>query len=103
VEVEQEYTLGYNRVPVGLAMRLVSDTLYHEQMPIELPINFSGKRNKYIDGVRSLCARAYLNRAIYESFFNKKELILANLNRALDFEPTLSEAQMMKAQLTGKN
>jgi hypothetical protein len=64
-EIEPEYTRGFQRVPVGLAFRLYSDTLFHRSEVPRISYRPYGKSGRLEDIVKRLYAEAFFARGEY--------------------------------------
>jgi hypothetical protein len=92
-ELEPQYSSGYQRVPAGLAYRLLpEDTTYHELNFADLSPSFSKKQNKYMNGIIGLYKSAFLKRAMYLYYFEKNEEALKVLEIAKSLFPDFNEA-----------
>jgi tetratricopeptide (TPR) repeat protein len=99
VEIEQEYTQGYQRVPAGLIFQLSTDSLWHEHpMPV-YDITLPRKQSKYTDGMVSMYAKAYVNNAIYLSMAGRTSAALELVDKALALVPDMPEALEWKERL----
>ncbi len=64
-EIEAEFTEGLQRVPEGLAFRLVGDTLYHPPRLPEFIFRPFGRKGRLEDMVPRLYADALISRGVY--------------------------------------
>ena len=64
-EIEPEFTRGFQRVPQGLAFRLYADSLFHPTPFPRVSYRPIMGQTKYVEGVRSLYARALAARGDY--------------------------------------
>lgn len=91
-ELEPQYTTGYQRIPVGLAYRLVpEDSAYYNLNFVTMTPSFPEKRNKYVDGIIGLYKSAYLKRVMYLFYFKKYEEALKVVEKAKSVFPDFSE------------
>jgi hypothetical protein len=99
VEIEQEYTQGYNRVPTGLVFQLSTDTLWHEHKLPVFDLAAPRKHTKYADGIISMYAKAYVNNAIYLNMGGKAPAALELINKAVKLIPDMPEALYWKERM----
>ena len=64
-EIEPGYTRGYQRVPVGLALRLYTDTLFHPSDRVRFTYRPLDRTGRLEDQVRTLYADALVMRGDY--------------------------------------
>lgn len=101
-ELEPEYTSGYTRIPSGLAFRLVNDPKEAHTAAKFFSVGFPEKSNAYVDGVRSLYARAYLNTAIYLNSVGRRDSAVAFVDSALAVKPDFREAGLFRSSILGR-
>lgn len=99
-ELEAQYTVGYSRLPSGLAFRLYSDSLMHEIPKPNFSFHPPPQKNTYTDGIKALYAQAYTNNAIYANLLGKNGDAFTYVSVALEIEPDLREAIYLKDKLT---
>jgi hypothetical protein len=99
-EIEAEYTQGYQRIPSGLAFRLLREGEPHPKI---LPIKFS-IRNAATNGpmeelIWDLYARSYFHQAMYCSRKQEFENAMQLVNEALKLQPEKRELVALKERL----
>jgi len=101
-EIEEEFTAGLQRVPEGLAFRLVGDTLFHPSPRQEFQYRPFGRSGRLEDMVPKIYASALIARGVY--YYRAGELGEAktSFSRALEFDPANSEAFRWVGLLSGK-
>jgi tetratricopeptide (TPR) repeat protein len=100
-EIAPEYTRGWNRVPIGLAFVLRSDTAFVSSPEPEFFYRpFLGTDDDLIRTVPRLYANAYLSRAEYYFRFRRdREEAQKNLEKALRLEPSSARARLLEILL----
>lgn len=99
LEIEGKYTSGFQRVPSGLALRLIREGV---PQPIRKETFLNPQfipRNSYEREIRNLYARAYLNYALYSRVLGKQEDASRYLDASLQLEPGMPEALALKSKL----
>lgn len=99
-EIEQQYLTGYYRVPSGLAYRIFKDDTYHDLGRYDFNFQKPRKIDKYIEGIISMYAKAFLDKALYYNVEGYKVEALLFVDKALQVKPDFREAIMFKARLS---
>jgi hypothetical protein len=90
-EIEREFTVGYQRVPEGLAQRLYRDTLFHPTTFPPLVYREFPRKGKEEDMIRRLYAEALASRGYYYASHDRAESE-RSLSKARAFLSSSSEA-----------
>ncbi|MCZ6775707.1 MAG: DUF2723 domain-containing protein [Ignavibacteria bacterium] len=93
-EIEPEFTQGLQRVPHGLALRLMPDTLFHPTSMPSIAYRSFEQAGRLEDMIKRLYAWAFIAQGVYEykkggNPVNAERL----LKRALEFDKSSAEAR----------
>jgi hypothetical protein len=93
-EIETEFTTGFQRVPQGLAFKLVTDNGFHPTDRIPFVYRPFDRQGRSEDTVRKLYSEAMVARGVYyASQGGKRQEIQDCLKIALQFDPTSQSAK----------
>lgn len=98
-EIEPEFTRGFQRIPEGLAFRLVREIPGQPVKRMTYAIRDITKNNKYTDAVRSLYALSYTNQAISAYLSQERELAFEFVSKALTIKPDYAAARNLLEEL----
>ena len=62
-------------------------------MAVEFAFRVPPRSDKYIDGIKTMYAQAYLNNGIYSSLAGRRAEALKYVQKALDLEPEYAQAK----------
>ncbi|MFI5252844.1 MAG: DUF2723 domain-containing protein [Bacteroidota bacterium] len=99
IEIEQQYTQGYVRVPDGMVFRLWEDNNRHEKQMPEYTIAIPHRQTKYTDAILSMYSKSYVNNAVYYYLGGKTDTAQVLVNKALVLTPNMPEAVNLKERL----
>jgi tetratricopeptide (TPR) repeat protein len=101
-EIEQEFTSGLQRVPEGLAFRLVTDTLFHPSARPVFAYRPFGRSGRLEDNVPKIYASALIARGVYYYRAGEVGEAKTSFSRALEFDPANVEASRWGVLLSGR-
>ncbi|MBM4165889.1 MAG: DUF2723 domain-containing protein [Ignavibacteria bacterium] len=99
-EIEAEYTQGFQRIPSGLAFRLLREDEPHPKiLPIKFTVRKAATSGKMEELIWDLYARSYFNQAMYCYRKQDFENAIPMVNEALQFQPGKRELLALKERL----
>ncbi len=101
-EVEEQYTRGYTRVPVGAAFRLYRDGGYHDEGMPAFSFTVPKRRDRLTEGLIGQYARAYVNHSIYRHLHGQDSVALELVNKGLEIDPAVPEGEGVREMLEGR-
>ncbi len=101
-EIEPRYTGKYERIPSGLAFQLVAGKEYHQIVVPDFSFRMPSRKDKYVDGIQSLYARSYYNRAVYAIKFGAMKDAYSYNTKSLNIYPDFPEARILSQNFQQK-